>query len=240
VKTSRSPSRERLPGLGRLSASPRTSEAPVARSGAPKAVAPQPTLAARGEARSVDAREGRAGVLRQGSGRLKPVQSSSRASSAASAHRNRVPHRARPTAAPRTSHPGRIRRRPTQLQSCYKPLLSHTPRRPLAAIHPPRAAQVGRKSGAGDGTRTRDIQLGNLARRVHIVSVSARSCPFLPVGRGRRCPFVPESARDFRRRCCNTSLDGPCEQATPGEPVRTAPAARAARPAPAPAPAAGR
>jgi len=134
----------------------------------------------------------------------------------------------------------RNRRRPTQLQMRYRLALCHLPKRLVAAIRPPRAAQVGRKGGAGDGTRTRDIQLGNLARRVHIVSVSARSCPFLPVGRGRRCPFVPESARDFRRRCCNTSLDGPCEQATPGEPVRTAPAARAARPAPAPAPAAGR
>jgi len=74
------------------------------------------------------------------------------------------------------------------------------PCRPLAA-----------EGGAGDGTRTRDIQLGNLARRAHTVSVLARSCPFLPVDRGRRCPFVPETARDFRRRCCNTSLVGPWE-----------------------------
>jgi len=121
----------------------------------------------------------------------------------------------------------------------YRLALCHLPKRPLAAIGTPRAAQVGRKGGAGDGTRTRDIQLGNLARRAHIVSVSARSCPFLPVGRGRRCPFVPESARDFRRRCCNTSLDGTWEQGARGEPVRTARAVRVARPAPARASAAG-
>jgi hypothetical protein len=61
----------------------------------------------------------------------------------------------------------------TQLQSRYKLALFHLPRRPHAAIYPPRATQVGPKGGAGDGTRTRDIQLGNRARQAHFMPVRA-------------------------------------------------------------------
>jgi hypothetical protein len=62
---------------------------------------------------------------------------------------------------------------PTQLQKRYTPRLATVPKRPCAAIHSPRAAQVTPKGGAGDGTRTRDIQLGNRARQAHFMPVRA-------------------------------------------------------------------
>jgi hypothetical protein len=75
--------------------------------------------------------------------------------------------------------------RPTsQLQMRYTPRPCRPPKRLPAAIHPPRAAQLAPKGGAGDGTRTRDIQLGKLTLyQLSYSRVRRAASPHAPSGR---------------------------------------------------------